>query len=702
MPSGAGMDAANSQLNEIQRMINLFLGIAQGNTNLSSEVFRQFLQGQGPFASSFLGANGTESLLAQLQQFRSGLSNPLAGFSLPPQMQGLFDRMNFPLDVLNSTIGAYGQTADTMAIRDRLNTIGNGLTGQQAAMQALADRVLGNWGMTGSMGSGLEAAEALIRNGGFNAHLENLANVGGSIVNQRGYGPETQGAMDFFSNIMANGGRDAGTMNLVNTGQGLINAGGMTPEMRQLNNYIVHGLGSGGSTPGLQDLISRGASLVGQGGMTPQMTAFLQDINNGIASGGMTPESKQLFGKVMEIVNNGGRGGALLPMETVVSMARDAAATRAQQSAEAARRSALQRTGSAAFSGTTEQALGEFSDQAMQQEAEAIRSGALTQQELQLKQLLGSMGVGSDLTKSAQALLGQYFGAGADLFKTAGANIGTGAQMMLGGEDTIARRLAAYLGSGEGLMRSAAANIGTGADLMQSGESLAATRMGQAIGGFQDTIANTIARLNAATGMITGAQQGANQRMGLGLSGINDINSLAFNNQFRAGDILGTLSNQNLEAARALTGLTGLEFSNNQNAYQSLAGLLGLGNTMFTGQQQMALGANAQQIDALLRSMGISSDISNNFSTNWFNAGNGLTNIAQLYSSLVPSGMNAYGDMSQLLVRAAMQPGFWSQFGGNLLNGLVGGLTGGLGSWLTKGIGGLFGGGRGFNLGTLN
>jgi hypothetical protein len=693
MPSSAGVSAATNQLSEIQRLMNLFLSIAQGNTNISSAALTQFLGGQGPFASSLLGMNGTEDLLAQLQQFRSGLSNPLAGFSAPPTIQDLMNRTSGPMDILGSIIGNSGQTADTQAIRQLFTSIQNGQTGPQAGVQSLADRLLGSWGMTGSMGSGLEASQALLNNGGFNAALENLSNVGGSIINQRGYGPETQGAMDFFSQIMANGGRDAGTQALFDRGAGLFDANGMTPEMRQLFSQIQPGIAAGGYTPNIESVMSQGQNLVNNAGMTPAMIDLMTRVQQGISSGGMTPEARELFGKVMERVNANGEGGALLPMNTVLNMARDSAATRANQAAEAARRSAFQRGGSALFSGTTEDVLGEFSDTAMQQEAGDIRSAALTQQELQLKQLLGSMGVGADMTKSAQGLLGQLFGTGSDLMRTAAGNIGTGAQMQLGGEDAATRRLLGLLGTGEGLMRTAGGNISTGAGLMSNAENIAAERMGQAVGGFQDTIGNTIARLNAATGMLTGAQQGANQRLGLGLNGVNDINSLAMGNQFNAAGLLSGLTNQSLQAGQGLTGLTGLEFGNAQNSLAGLASLLGLNNNMFQGQQQMALSSNAQQIDALLQSLGISSNISNSFTNNWMNASNGLTNIGQLYSSLVPSGMNSYSDLSRMLVQAQMQPGFWGQFGGNLLNGVVGGLTGGLGG-LLGGIGSLFGGGR--------
>lgn len=695
MASGAGVSAATSQLDQIRSLMNLFLGMASGNSNISSAAFNQFFQGQGPFSSPFLGANGSTDLLQQLQNFRNGLTNPLTNLQLPPQMSALMSQLNGPMGMLQQIIGQNGQTADTQDIRDKLNQIFNQGTGNQAALSQFANGVLGNFGMTGSSAAGLDAALNAIKNGGFNANLDNLANVGGAMVSQRGYGPETQGALDFFSNIMQSGGRDAGTQNLVNTGQGLVSSNGLTPQMSQLMNYVVNGIGQGGSSPQIEDLINQGKSLVSQGGFTSPMTAFLQQIYNGIGQGGMTPQAQQLFGKMMDIVNNNGQGGALLPMDTVASMARNSAATDAANAAEAARRSAFQRTGGAIGSGTTEQALASFSDQNLRNQADALQKAVTSQQGLQLQQLMGASGTASDLTKSATGLLGQLYGAGSDLFKTAASNVGAGAGMMTAGNEDMVKNLASYLGLGGDLSKAAASNISTGAGLMGTGEQLAAQRMGQGIGGFQDTITNTLNRLKAASDMITGANQSANQRLFGGLGSINDLTNGATNSTANAASILNNLTNQSLTATQGLTGLGNLESNNASDAYRNLAGLLGLGNTMYTGQQNAALSSNAQMLDAMLKSMGISSDISNSFSNQWFGAANGMSNIAQMYSSLIPSSMNAYGNITDMLIKASMQPGFWSTFGGNLLNGLVGGLTGGLGGLMTSGIGGLFKGSPG-------
>lgn len=702
MASGAGVNAATSQLDQIRSLMNLFLGMASGNSNISSAAFNQFFQGQGPFSNPLLGANGTTDLLQQLQQFRNGLTNPLTNLQLPPQIASLMGQLNSPMGMLQQMISQNGQTADTMDIRDKLNQIFNQGTGNQAALSSFANGVLGNFGMTGSSAAGLDAALNAIKNGGFNANLSNLADVGGSMISQRGYGPETQGALDFFSNIMQNGGRDAGTQNLVNTGQGLVGSNGLTPQMSQLMNYVVNGIGQGGSSPQIEDLINSGKSLVSSGGMTAPMNAFLQQIYSGIGSNGMTPESKQLFGKMMDIVNNNGQGGALLPFNTAVSMARNQAATDAANSAEAARRAAFQRTGGAIGAGTTEQALAANSNASLQAQAAAVQKAATDQQTLQLQQLMGAAGVGGDLSKAATGLLGQLYGAGSDLFKSASQNLGVGANMMTAGNEDIVKNLASYLGLGGDLSKAAASNISTGAGLMGTGEQLAAERMGQGVTGFQDTINNTLNRLKSASDMITGANTSANQRLFGGLGSINDLTNGATNANANAASILNSLTNQSLTATQGLTGLGGLESNNTQNSLQGLASLLGLGNNMYTGQQNVALSSNAQMLDAMLKSMGISSDISNSFTNNWFGAANGMTNIAQLYSSLIPSGMNAYGNITDMLIKASMQPGFWSTFGGNLLNGLVGGVTGGLGGLLTKGIGGLFGGGGSSGMAGIN
>src|SRR5262249_20073641 len=144
------------------------------------------------------------------------------------------EQLQNPMNMSQNIINYGGQTADTQDIRSKLNTIFNGQTGYQSAAQSYADRVMNSWGFSPSMLNGLDAANGLIQNGGFNDYLRQNANVASDILGNRGFGPETQGALDFFSGIMGSGGRDAPLWSMIRQGQDMFMQGGFTNNMNRM------------------------------------------------------------------------------------------------------------------------------------------------------------------------------------------------------------------------------------------------------------------------------------------------------------------------------------------------------------------------------------------------------------------------------------------------------------------------------------
>ncbi len=247
-------------------------------------------------------------------------------------------------------------------------------------------------------------------------------------IGARGVTEESAALRKALGDIMA--GRTPEMAGLSTFGRGVLEAKGMTPGLMEIQNAARQLMTNQGMTGALKEMERGGLDLIASGGMTPEMKDFVSKLQTTMQAGGMTPEAKQMFQEALKLVQAGGRGGALLPMENVLSFARDAAATAAAQRAEGIRRSANQRLGGAVGAGTAEQVMAEFADESARGEAEAIRGAAMGQQGLQLQQLLGALGAGGDLSKAAMALLSSYAGAGADVFRSAAANIGTGGEMV--------------------------------------------------------------------------------------------------------------------------------------------------------------------------------------------------------------------------------------------------------------------------------
>ena len=599
MPSGA-VKEGRAKAQEVLNLINYLLTVGGGYLNPAAQLYLRILGGIDALGADILGP-GQLFMQEELERFRG-----TGQITYPPEIWDILNRLTWGAERAEDILRYGGVTERTGDLRDRLNDILYGRTFEMAALRDYANEIL----------------------------------------TQRGITPQMQVIQDALTGLLADQGYTDALRKLEGTGLDILAAGGRTPESIEVSNLLRGIISAQGRDAALSELSGVGRGLIDSGGMTPEMRDILSPITKGMETGGMTPEARQLFGAIMPIIQSGGRGGALLPMEQVVSMARDAAATAYNQRAEAARREAMQRMGGAIGAGTVEQALAEFADEAARGEAEAIRGAVSSQQALQLQQLLGAMGAGADITKAAQALLSSYATSASDI------------------------------------ARSAAMNIGTGADLMKTAEAIAAQRLGTAVSGFENILGLENQRLGLGAGMVTDAQRAALERLGLGTQGLTQLEELARLNREQGFGALSQYIQNQLGAGDTLAQVLGIEAGREIEALRNLIALSGT-----------AADTIQSQIDQWLMSMGLQADIANQF-VNWFlQAAGGLTGVGEQYMGVIPSGMSAFGNLGVALIGAALRdPGFWNKMWQAIVSGGIGGIFDAIGGVIGGKTGDIFGG----------
>jgi hypothetical protein len=253
------------------------------------------------------------------------------------------------------------------------------------------------------------------------------------------------------------------------------------------------------------------------------------------------------------------------------------------------------------------------------------------------------------VTKAAQSLLGQYAAAGADV------------------------------------TRSASANLGVAGDLMKGAENLNLGRLQTGVAGANDVLKTELARLGLGGDMISQANQLALSRAGLGVDTLSGLENLASNRVGMGLNTLLSVGNMQLGAGDLMTKLSAADNANMISAMQLFQSMVNGSAGLFQGQQQLQQSQAIAQIDAFLKSMGLSGDFMNSYA-NWYqNAAGGLNNTASLFAGAFPSLFSSYGSMSNSLIEAAMQPGFWERLLGQAVQGAAGAATQGLGDWIGGG-----------------
>jgi hypothetical protein len=310
---------------------------------------------------------------------------------------------------------------------------------------------------------------------------------------------------------------------------------------------LLQGLGQTPNTQllgagGLQSLIGN----LGVAGLTTTGARGELAALSGIEGQGRTALSSALQQKALEILKT----NPTLSLEDAVSMARDAAATAANQQGRTARSRALARgggPGSIVASGSQNEAMTDFADQAMQAEAGAGRDALIKQQGVLTDQqkLAASLGLGAGGLE--QGTLGTY----ADLLK--------------------------------GLEGVAASRFGTGGNMLGQGTALETDRLNTGFSGLTNLSKLESDRLLSSLGLLPTIQNSATNNLStfgnLGLGAAGDQNA-----RLKTGtDMLS----QWLSSAM---GGSKLSADANTSAQGYALGAGGLGSTAATNLGQLGLG----------------------------------------------------------------------------------------------------------------
>jgi hypothetical protein len=608
MPSG-GVKEGRTQTQQLQELFERMFGMGDLYNNPAAAAFMSLINGQA--------GGDLRSILEQLSGVNGnimGSFGDLRNFQFPDAMRPFIDSLNGNISSAQDIVNRGGRTERSDDVWDRLSEI---LTYGTPEVDQASRGILSRGGWNPQSAGLNEQAQGLIAHGGFTAPLMDLQKVGMDLVGSQGQTKESREAINQFLNIIRDGGQDEQTRSLFGQGQGI----------------------------------------VGRGGMTPEMSSFMADITGKMQDNGMTPEARRIFNSAMGIVDAGGEGGALLPQDQMITMAREASNTAMLQRANAARREMAARTGDALGAGTAGQALASFSDQAAQAESASIRDAIAVRQEQKMKQLLASMGVAGDVTGDASALLGQLSGAGADVF------------------------------------RSAASNMATGAGMMSSAGQIAADRLKTGTTGFNSTLDQELQRMNSGVNMVGTANDSAFRRLGLGMDTSTRLNTDANAQVQTALDALIKSGNLQLGAGSELARMFGIQSDNVNNALGTINNASGTGLTAGINQQNADTNRLSEQFRNILTSLGISADVATALSHQLISGAEGLNRIGSQYTGLANTALGGRAGLSSDLTRSASQPSFWQNLANSAITSTIGGLTGGLGNLIPRGVRGL-GGGR--------
>lgn len=279
-------------------------------------------------------------------------------------------------------------------------------------------------------------------------------------------------------------------------------------------------ISTGGMTGPLNELFGIGKALVRQGGFTPELQSFMKQGLAAIAQfASGTPEMKQAFAAAKKIVDAGGEGGSLIPIDQMISFARDEAASASQSAFDAMRRREAQTRD---VTGATVGGVGpyaEFADQISQNQAKAVRDASLGAQDLRLRRETAGLGLMGDVS-------GQFA-------QLAAAGAGATGSLYNGG--------LSYAGNA----------LRGGLDAMGSASSIAAQNLGTATSGMVG-IGNIFAnREQNAFSNLLGVNDAANRNTSMAF----DMNSKLYGGNLEGANSLG---NMNLNAAN--------QYGNNMNS----------------------------------------------------------------------------------------------------------------------------------------
>jgi hypothetical protein len=341
----------------------------------------------------------------------------------------------------------------------------------------------------------------------------------------------------------------------------------------------------------------------------------------GASAGGMSrdlgpvdPQVQAALEQALGIFNK----DPLLPMNQVISMARDSAATSAKQQADAVARKAINLGGQGAIgAGMRNQAYADFADQALEGEATAIREAMLGQQGLQLNRA----GQGAALAQAMQAAKSQREGLFGQM------NIADAQNQT---QASIANSNAADSAAGRSLQAQIAnANNSLGAAQLQA--SLYNNLLNNATGLRGQNVEQQIAALNTLPAM----QNAMTQRQGLLFDQLTQT---------------GNQANQRYASTLGLTPQLNDIANTDLNRWNTMLGPLVAGQQ--TGTQRGSQYGNLAGVGANLIGTGANlyGNMENNASQNYGTSAQGIGNALNAANNNLGQYINAFGagDNSQM------------------------------------------------------
>lgn len=238
-----------------------------------------------------------------------------------------------------------------------------------------------------------------------------ISDNGRDIFRNGGWSQPGQNLMDFASRLQGGETPEMGRMS--RTGQDMLENWGMSDFTNALRDMAGTNVRYGGNTDLLRNAANYADSIFQSGGAT-DFTRAAQE---------------RAIGKLGE--------NPVLSMEDAVAMSRDQAGTAAGQRARAVRRQALARgggPGAVVANGSTNEAMGDFADQAMQAEAGAGRDAMLRQQELGLQDILQSAKLGEGSQGLENNRLLTALGLFPEIQRAATSQLSAAGNLGLGGE----------------------------------------------------------------------------------------------------------------------------------------------------------------------------------------------------------------------------------------------------------------------------
>jgi hypothetical protein len=515
---------------------------------------------------------------------------------------------DFYPNLLNSLFSTQSQLHGPDGFQSQL---GNQLSSQNASIPSLYNN-LNAW-----QGTNNAAAQSTIDIAKSLAGTQGLAQdvfAGGGWTPQYQYGFDTiqkflesplagQGqAMSTMGNLFSTNGATDFTSALQNAGRQSLSNGGFTPTLNAAGAPLMGILNQNGDTQNNDILRRFGNQALTTGGYTANSGAGSNTALQGVQSGGRTGTTDALQGRGLELLNR----EALLPLQQVLSMARDGAGAAGLNAAERARREAINRGGGAGATvanGMQNQGFAEFADQIARNESDAANKALLGQQDLQQKEQLAGGSIAAQGADAERNRLGVFANLLNSLEQGATSRYGTGGQLANAANENETQRILSAIRSVSDLQDSATRNMGTVGGLGVQGAGLEQGNLDIAAKLLQTITGNDLSKTSI---------------------GLNNLNSLSGNqNQYALG--AGTLANQSANTQGNLFG--NLLQNSIQGGQLNLSGINGLVNAILGGQQN-SLSYNGQ------------------LNNSWANVINGAQGLMSPWMQYANNGLGTMGGLA--------------------------------------------------------